>query len=238
MLLLTASTYPVNLYLPQWVGPLYRRAGASLPQPGDHGYMTAVDRDVSTPSPPDVTASLSLILEEVRATTDAVMTHRVDDLDNLAETLANARRIFVLGAGRSGITLQMTAMRLMHLGLTVHVVGDVTTPAIGPGDVLLTASGSGTTTSIVRGADAAVKAGAKVAVITTAAASPLAALATAVVVVPAAGKLDRSGTVSAQYAGGLFEQTVMLLGDALFHSLWLRSGQSADELWPRHSNLE
>ena len=166
--------------------------------------MTAVDRDVSTPSPPDVTASLSLILEEVRATTDAVMTHRADDLDNLAETLSNARRIFVLGAGRSGITLQMTAMRLMHLGLTVHVVGDVTTPAIGPGDVLLMASGSGTTTSIVRGADAAVKAGAKVAVITTAAASPLAALATAVVVVPAAGKLDRSGTVSAQYAGGLF----------------------------------
>ncbi|RLP69017.1 6-phospho-3-hexuloisomerase, partial [Mycetocola manganoxydans] len=66
----------------------------------------------------------------------------------------------------------------------------------------------------------------------------LAKLATATVVVPAAGKLDRSATVSAQYAGSLFEQTVMLLGDALFHSLWLRSGQTADELWPRHSNLE
>jgi 6-phospho-3-hexuloisomerase len=185
-----------------------------------------------------VTASLSLIFGELGATAAEVTKQRADDLDNLAETLAKARRIFVLGAGRSGIALQMTAMRLMHLGLTVHVVGDVTTPAIGPGDVLLTASGSGTTTSIVRGADAAVKAGANVTVITTADASPLAALATAVVIVPAAGKLDRSGTVSAQYAGGLFEQTVMLLGDALFHSLWQRSGQSADELWPRHSNLE
>ncbi|SFN61121.1 6-phospho-3-hexuloisomerase [Mycetocola miduiensis] len=200
--------------------------------------MTAANSDALTPSTPGVTASLSLIMEEVGATTDEVMTHRADDLDGLAETLAIARRIFVLGAGRSGIALQMTAMRLMHLGLTVHVVGDVTTPAIGPGDVLLTASGSGTTTSIVRGADAAVKAGASVTVITTAAESPLAALATAVVVVPAAGKLDRSGNVSTQYAGGLFEQTVMLLGDAVFHSLWLRSGRSADELWPRHSNLE
>jgi 6-phospho-3-hexuloisomerase len=200
--------------------------------------MTDVNPDALTPSKPGVTASLSLIIDELRVTTDEVTKHRADDLDDLAETLAEARRIFVLGAGRSGIALQMTAMRLMHLGLTVHVVGDVTTPAIGPGDVLLTASGSGTTTSIVRGADAAVKAGASVTVITTAEASPLAALATAVVVVPAAGKLDRSGAVSAQYAGSLFEQTVMLLGDALFHSLWLRSGQSADELWPRHSNLE
>ena len=200
--------------------------------------MTAVNPDALTPSQPGVTASLSLIFGELGATAAEVTKQRADDLDNLAETLAKARRIFVLGAGRSGIALQMTAMRLMHLGLTVHVVGDVTTPAIGPGDVLLTASGSGTTTSIVRGADAAVKAGANVTVITTADASPLAALATAVVIVPAAGKLDRSGTVSAQYAGGLFEQTVMLLGDALFHSLWQRSGQSADELWPRHSNLE
>ncbi|HEV7848003.1 MAG TPA: 6-phospho-3-hexuloisomerase [Mycetocola sp.] len=200
--------------------------------------MTAVNPDALTPSQPGVTASLSLIFGELGATAAEVTKQRADDLDNLAETLAKARRIFVLGAGRSGIALQMTAMRLMHLGLTVHVVGDVTTPAIGPGDVLLTASGSGTTTSIVRGADAAVKAGANVTVITTADASPLAALATAVVIVPAAGKLDRSGTVSAQYAGSLFEQTVMLLGDALFHSLWQRSGQSADELWPRHSNLE
>jgi 6-phospho-3-hexuloisomerase len=200
--------------------------------------MTAVNPDALAPSQPGVTASLSLIFGELGATAAEVTKQRADDLDNLAETLAKARRIFVLGAGRSGIALQMTAMRLMHLGLTVHVVGDVTTPAIGPGDVLLTASGSGTTTSIVRGADAAVKAGANVTVITTADASPLAALATAVVIVPAAGKLDRSGTVSAQYAGSLFEQTVMLLGDALFHSLWQRSGQSADELWPRHSNLE
>lgn len=200
--------------------------------------MTALNPDALTPSTLGVTASLSLIVDEVRATVDEVTTHRADDLDDLAETLAKARRIFVHGAGRSGTALQMTAMRLMHLGLTVHVVGDVTTPAIGSGDVLLTASGSGTTTSIVRGAEAALKAGANVTVITTAEASPLAALATAVVIVPAAGKLDRSGTVSAQYAGSLFEQTVMLLGDALFHSLWLRSGQSADELWPRHSNLE
>jgi 6-phospho-3-hexuloisomerase len=200
--------------------------------------MTAVSLDATTFPKTGVTASLAIILGELEATADAVTKQRADDLEAVAEALAGARRIFILGAGRSGLALQMTAMRLMHLGLTTHVVGEVTAPAIGPGDVLLTASGSGTTTSIVRGADAAVTAGAHVAVITTVEGSPLAALATAVVIVPAAGKLDRSATVSAQYAGSLFEQTVMLLGDALFHSLWLRSEQSADELWPRHANLE
>jgi len=30
----------------------------------------------------------------------------------------------------------------------------------------------------------------------------------------------------------------VLLGDAVFHALWKRSGADADELWPRHANLE
>jgi len=132
----------------------------------------------------------------------------------------------------------MTAMRLMHLGLTVHVVGDVTTPAIASGDVLLTASGSGTTGGVVRAAQSAVDAGASVAAITTATESPLAKLAAHVLVLPAADKLDRSGSASAQYAGGLFEQAVVLVGDALFHSLWKQSGATADDIWPRHANLE
>ena len=238
LLVLITSTYPRNLYLPQWVGQLHGRAGTELPRGSDDGYMTAVNPDATTTPTAGVTASLAIIMDELGATAGALTAHRSENLDAVAETLAGARAIFVLGAGRSGLALQMTAMRLMHLGLRVHVVGEVTAPAIGPGDVLLTASGSGTTTSIVRGADAAVTAGAQVAVITTAEVSPLAALATAIVIVPAAGKLDRSASVSAQYAGSLFEQTVMLLGDALFHSLWQRSEQSADDLWPRHSNLE
>jgi 6-phospho-3-hexuloisomerase len=132
----------------------------------------------------------------------------------------------------------MTAMRLMHLGLVVHVVGEVTTPAIERGDLLLTASGSGTTGVIVRAAETAAGVGADVVLITTAADSALASSATVALVVPAAAKLDRSGTASAQYAGSLFEQSVVLIGDALFHALWQRSGQSADDLWPRHANLE
>jgi 6-phospho-3-hexuloisomerase len=182
------------------------------------------------------TADALLLL---RGELDALIARPAEqDLEAFTGLVSGADRVFVHGAGRSGIALRMTAMRLMHLGLVVHVVGDATTPAIGAGDVLLTASGSGTTAGIVRAAENATAAGASVAVITTVADSPLARLASAVVVLPAAGKQDRSGTASAQYAGSLFEQGVALLGDAIFHALWQRSGLSADDIWPRHSNLE
>lgn len=199
-------------------------------------------------TPPDdqgsVAIALELVADEVDAAVSAVLDADAGDddaqgqLDAFADLLDDAERVFVHGAGRSGLALRMTAMRLMHLGLEVHVVGEVTTPAVADGDVLLTASGSGTTSGIVAAARTAVDAGARVAAITTAADSPLADLAEAVLVVPAADKQDRSGSASAQYAGGLFEQTVVLLGDAVFHALWKRSGADADELWPRHANLE
>ncbi|GAA3882485.1 SIS domain-containing protein [Leifsonia kafniensis] len=185
-----------------------------------------------------VTDALTLVDQELSSVVARLSSESEQQLEELAEILASAQRVFVVGAGRSGLALRMTAMRLMHLGLTVHVVGDVTAPAIRAGDVLLTASGSGTTGGIVRAAQSAVNAGARVAAITTAATSPLAALATTLVVVPAAGKLDRSATASAQYSGGLFEQLVVIIGDSVFHALWQRADASADELWTRHANLE
>ena len=196
----------------------------------------------STPTPSTdratVTESLDLITSEVTDLVSTIVTEANPSLDDVAARLGAAGRVFVLGAGRSGLALRMTAMRLMHLGLDVHVVGDVTTPAIAADDVLLVASGSGTTGAIVRAAENAVAAGADVVAISTAPESPVAVLAVATIVVPAAQKTDHEGALSAQYSGGLFEQTVMLLGDALFHSLWTASGATAAELWPRHANLE
>jgi 6-phospho-3-hexuloisomerase len=60
----------------------------------------------------------------------------------------------------------MAAMKLMHLGHTVHVAGDTTTPATATGDLLLVASGSGTTPGVVKAAETATRAGAHVAAFT------------------------------------------------------------------------
>lgn len=182
-----------------------------------------------------VSAALDLVVREV-----GDLAARLDDApaQRALDLIEGADRVFVHGAGRSGLALRMTAMRLMHLGLDAHVVGEVTTPAIRPGDLLLVASGSGTTTGIVQAARTAHEVGASVVAISTTDDSPLSELADVTIVLPAATKTDRSGTASAQYAGGLFEQAVALVGDAMFHALWTRGGQSADDLWPRHANLE
>ncbi|WP_404313225.1 6-phospho-3-hexuloisomerase [Agrococcus terreus] len=184
---------------------------------------------------PDVTRSVRAISDEI---TRAASSLDASELSELATLLQGADRVFVLGGGRSGLALRMTAMRLMHLGLRVHVVGETTTPAIGTADVLLTASGSGTTGAVVGAARIAADAGATIAAITAVADSPLGALADVVVAVDAAAKLDRAGTASAQYAGSLFEQIVMIIGDSVFDALRLASGATADSLWPRHANLE
>ncbi|WP_350351715.1 6-phospho-3-hexuloisomerase [Microbacterium sp. A8/3-1] len=183
--------------------------------------------------------SLGLVSKEVSSVLESVIRTDPVALGRVSDLVADAPRVFVLGAGRSGLALRMTAMRLMHLGLDVYVVGETTTPAIAKSDLLLVASGSGTTSGIVRAAETAARVGATVVAITTDGTSPLARLSdSATLIVPAAGKLDRSGEASTQYAGSLFEQAIVLIGDALFHALWKRSAQDADELWPRHSNLE
>ncbi len=146
--------------------------------------------------------------------------------------------MFTVGTGRSGLALQMAAMRFMHLGLSAHVVGETTAPAIGPGDVLVAASGSGSTSRVVRAAEVARDQGANVLAITTAADSLLAKTATEVLVIPAADKQDFEGTASEQYAGSLFEQSVLVLTDALFYTMWKSSGSQARELWRLHANLE
>ncbi len=82
------------------------------------------------------------LLDELRR---ALRSANPDDLDQARRLVLSARRIFVAGKGRSGLQMEAFAMRLMHLGLSTHVVGDVTTPGIAPDDVLVIGSGSGRT---------------------------------------------------------------------------------------------
>lgn len=162
----------------------------------------------------------------------------VVEMAELAQLLQQAKRIFVIGAGRTGLMMKAAAMRLMHLGLTVYVTGETTTPAIGEGDVLIAASGSGTTSSIVKAAEKAHTAGAVVAALSTTKQSPLAAVAQTVLVIPAAQKQDFHGSITQQYAGSLFEQSVLLVMDALFQTLWTLSGTPPEVMWKLHANME
>lgn len=58
------------------------------------------------------------------------------------------------------------AMRLFHLGRSASVVGDMTTPAIGPGDLLLVSAGPGMLSTALALTEVAKTAGAKVMTVT------------------------------------------------------------------------
>lgn len=179
--------------------------------------------------------NLTLIRDEIAETVAGIDRN---ELASLASLVGKADRIFVAGAGRSGLVLRMTAMRLMHLGHTVHVAGDTTTPAISSGDLLLVASGSGTTSGVVKAAETAATAGALIAAFTTNEGSPLAALSDALVIIPAAQKTDHGSSLSRQYSGSLFEQALFLATESVFQTLWDNTDEPAEQLWLRHANLE
>src|SRR3712207_328423 len=70
---------------------------------------------------------------------------RLDDaaVDALVERIAQARRVVVFGGGREKLQIMGFAMRLFHMGLNAAVEGDMTTPAVGPGDLFLVTCGPG-----------------------------------------------------------------------------------------------
>jgi 6-phospho-3-hexuloisomerase len=196
---------------------------------------TTADASTADETVSAIAYNLSLVRNEIADTAA-----QIDDrqLARLAAQISQADRVFVTGAGRSGLVLRMAAMRLMHLGLTIHVAGDTTTPAISSGDLLLVASGSGTTSGVVKAAETAANAGARIAAFTTNQDSPLARLSNELVIIPAQQKTDHGSGVSRQYSGSLFEQVLFLATESVFQTLWGNADVPAEELWLRHANLE
>lgn len=177
--------------------------------------------------------------DQILAELDQAVRYLVEgEMETARHLLTNAKSIFVVGTGRSALALKMAAMRWMHLGLVVHVVGETTTPAIVKGDLLVAASGSGKTSTAVHAVEVAKSVGAEVLVLTADRTSTMAAEATAVVLVRAAGKQEKDSAASHQYAGSLFEQCVLLCLDMLFQQMWKASGLDRDQLWANHANLE
>lgn len=72
-------------------------------------------------------SSRRVVRSELERTVDGIDLCKLGDIGT---AILRAHRVFVFGTGRSGLVLKMVAMRLMHLGLPVQVVGETTTTAI------------------------------------------------------------------------------------------------------------
>ena len=172
-----------------------------------------------------------------------------EDISNFLDVLRDSKNIFVTGAGRSGLVGKAFAMRLMHLGFVVYVVGETTTPAIGANDCILAISGSGETSNIISAAKNAKKLGANVLAVTSYPESTLGNLADGKVVVKGRTKLEVEDKdylkrqIHGNYTmltplGTAFELTSLVFLDALVPELMEAMGVTEEDLKSRHTNLE
>jgi D-arabinose 5-phosphate isomerase GutQ len=93
---------------------------------------------------------------------------RLDDVkvQRAVDTIAAARRIALHGLGREGLQIKGFAMRLFHLGLRVAVVGEMTAPHLGRGDLLVVSEEPDHFTTIEALMDIAMRDGARTLVVT------------------------------------------------------------------------
>ena len=140
------------------------------------------------------------------------------------------RRWFFSGQGRSGLVAEMAAMRFMHMNRSAHFVGEATAPSIRAGDGLLLVSGSGNTPVTIHFAHVAKEEGATIALITREPGSTLAQLANSVLHVPI--------ETTRQFGGSLFEQTSLILLDAIVLELMQALADPHKLMLGRHTNLQ
>ena len=165
-------------------------------------------------------------------------------VEKLINNIMEAEKIFFTASGRSLLSIKAFAMRLMQLGFIVHIVGDVSTPAITKNDLLIIASGSGETQIPLIHSIQARKVGARIHLISTNENSSISKYSNDVLCVPASTtKLkykENISTVSMQQGGSLFEQVLLLLGDSIVMTMQHKNYSRTVEgdIMTLHANLE
>ena len=178
----------------------------------------------------------SCILEECGQALAAVDQQQTERLLN---AVTDAKRVFFIGVGRVLLSLEAIAKRWSHLGLDTHVVGEITEPAITPGDLLIVGSGSGESVIPVAIARKAASLGANIAYIGSNMESTAAKLSSIRVRIPVRTKLERPDEIaSRQIMTSLFEQSLLLYGDALAAMISQKQETDLSALWRKHANLE
>ncbi|MBS7646071.1 6-phospho-3-hexuloisomerase [Candidatus Bathyarchaeota archaeon] len=187
------------------------------------------------------------ILEGVR---DALSSIDEKQVERMIDLLLDSygRRILVMGVGRSGLVGKSFAMRLMHLGFNVYVLGETITPAIGEGDLIISISGSGSTKLVVTASEIAKDVGAKIIAITSYPDSELGRISDHVVQIKGRTKIAKETDYFLRQITGIheplaplgtmFEASSMIFLDSLIAELMVRMGKTEEDMRNRHATIE
>jgi len=173
-----------------------------------------------------------------------------EDAEKFIQELLSAKRIYVIGAGRSGLVAKAFAMRLMHLGLHAYVVGETIPPALNKGDVMVIFSGSGRTKTVADLAETARDIGGRICLITSNADSRIGKIADCIVIIE--HHRDAVADDAAEFEirqmmgdhksfaplGTLFETASMVFADAVISRMMEITQVDESALKNRHTNIE
>lgn len=155
------------------------------------------------------------------------------DAEALVAAIAAARRVFFVGAGRTGLVARTMVMRLRQLGREAYMAGEVATPAANAkGDLVVVCSGTFRSIITLTIYQSTVDAKIPTAVITSDTALKSYGKASPVVVIPLGerAKLAPLGT--------MFELALQLLFDGMVVDLMQRLGVPERSMRARHATLE
>ena len=158
------------------------------------------------------------------------------DIKKVKELFLKCNRIFVYGAGRSGLVSKAFAIRLVHLGFQTFVIGETITAPVQKGDLVVIISGSGETIPAVMTAEIADNLKASVISVTGKKNSDIAKFADITLLISANCKdIERE-----KYAplGTLFEASVWVLLDGLIADLLESKNETEKDMRSRHATLE
>lgn len=148
----------------------------------------------------------------------------------------NGGRVFIAAAGRSKMVANMFAMRLMHCGLNVQVVGETTTTQINKFDILLLVSGSGETKQLINFAEKARSVRAEVLLVTASPTSTLSNIADDTFQIgPSSRVLSADKNLP---LGSRFELATMIFFETVILNFMEELKLTEDNLTNCHTNLE
>jgi 6-phospho-3-hexuloisomerase len=194
-------------------------------------------------------------MEHIKKTAENITKHalavieRIDEeqVDLMIKTIQSSKSVFIVGSGRSELIGMAFAMRLMHLGFVVYVIGDVTTPSINKDDCLIAISGSGETRTVTLAAETAAESGSSVIGITANTSSTLTNYLDVTINIESKTKIPwkhyTSQVLKGNYddltpMGTLFEDSTHLFLDGLIAEFMAILGKKEDDLKSRHATIE
>lgn len=160
--------------------------------------------------------------------------------NDFIDRICQANHIFLAGAGRSGIAIKAFANRLMHLGFSVNIVGEISSPHSRKGDLVIICSGSGETSSLVNLSRKAESNSVDIALITMKSKSSIGKLSKTVVELPGSIKTDnkREENKFSQPMGSAFEQLAFIFFDGIILELMKNLNETSEKMFERHADFE